>query len=76
MANEGGTSAERTISFVMRLIVALIIPVWGLVMLGLGLRAGELWWIASGAVVLAIGAVLFCGSSLVGAFIPGGRKFG
>lgn len=45
-------------------------------MLGLGLRAGELWWIASGAVVLAIGAVLFCESSLVGAFIPGGRKFG
>lgn len=26
MANEGGTSAERTISFVMRLLVALIIP--------------------------------------------------
>jgi len=38
MANEGGTSVERTISFVTRLLVALVIPVWGLVMLGLGLK--------------------------------------
>jgi hypothetical protein len=43
MANEGGTPAKRTISFVMRLIVALIIPAWGVVMLALALRAGE-WW--------------------------------
>jgi hypothetical protein len=56
--------------------VALVIPVWGLVMLGLGLEWGEGWWIASGAVVLAIGAVLFCRSSLVAALIPGGRRFG
>jgi hypothetical protein len=76
MANEGGTSIERTISFVLRLVVSLIIPAWGLVMLVLGLMWSSGWWIATGAVVLAIGVISLGGSSLVTPFIPGGRKFG
>lgn len=54
----------------MRLVVALIMPVWGVVMLAIGLRAGAGWWIATGAGVVAISAVLFRGSSLMSAF-PG-----
>jgi hypothetical protein len=63
MANEGGTNPERAISFTLRLIVSLIIPLWGLIMLVLGLLHGEAWWIASGGIVLAIGAIFLCGSS-------------
>ncbi len=75
-ANEGGSFVERTISFVLRLTVSLIIPAWGVVMLVLGLMGGIGWWIATGAVVFAIGVVFLSGSSLVTPFIPGGRKFG
>ena len=41
MANEGGSSAERAISFIVRLVVSLIIPAWGVVMLAPGLKSGE-----------------------------------
>jgi hypothetical protein len=76
MANEAGTSAQRGVNFLMRLLVSLILPVWGLAMLILGIRWSDGWWIAAGAVVLVIGIVLSAGSSLFNCFIPGGRKFG
>ena len=41
MANEGGSSAERAISFIVRLVVSLIIPAWGVVMRAPGLKSGE-----------------------------------
>jgi hypothetical protein len=51
-------------SMLMRLGVSLVMPVWGLIMLVLGLRDGSLWWIGCGAVVGAIGLLLFVGSPL------------
>jgi hypothetical protein len=68
MANEGSSRTERTISFVMRLIVSLALPVWGLIMLALGVVWGMGWWMAAGLVVFAIGAVLFAGNPLVSLF--------
>jgi hypothetical protein len=65
MANEGSSKAERMASFIIRLVVSLLLPAWGLVMVVLGVTWGIGWWIATGLVVLAIGVVLFAGSSLV-----------
>jgi uncharacterized membrane protein YgdD (TMEM256/DUF423 family) len=73
MANEGGKPLERAISFAMRLVVSLILPAWGVVMVALGAMRGEGWWIATGVVVFAIGAVLFAGSSLITALL-GSRR--
>lgn len=74
MANEGSSRPERTVSFVMRLLVSLMLPGWGLAMIVVGLTDGNRWWIASGAVVFAIGVIFFAGSSLVSPFL-GGRRF-
>jgi hypothetical protein len=40
-------------------------------MIVLGVASGIGWWIATGLVVLAIGVVLFAGSSLVTPFLGG-----
>lgn len=74
MANEGSSQTERAISFVMRLIVSLLLPGWGVVMIILGLTDGSGWWVITGLTVLAIGVVLFAGSSLVSPYL-GGRRF-
>jgi Flp pilus assembly protein protease CpaA len=71
MANEGSSGVERTVSFIIRLVVSLLLPAWGLVMIVLGVASGIGWWIATGLVVLAIGVVLFAGSSLVTPFLGG-----
>jgi hypothetical protein len=76
MVNEGGSFAQRTFSFVMRLLVSLVLPAWGLTMIVLGACSAAGWWIATGVVVLAIGAIFFAGSSLITPFLPGGRRFG
>ncbi len=76
MVNEGGSFAQRTFSFVMGLLVSLVLPVWGLAMIGLGARSADGWWIATGIVVLAIGCIFFAGSSLITPFLLGARKFG
>ncbi len=73
MANEGSSPIERTVSFVLRLMVSLLLPGWGLAMIVLGLMWGMFWWIATGVVVLAIGVVFFAGSSLVTPYL-GGRR--
>jgi hypothetical protein len=75
MANEGSSPLNRTISFVLRPLVGLLLPIWGLVIIILGVIAGMGWWIATGTVVLAIGIVRLAGSSLVTPFL-GGRTFG
>ena len=36
MANEGSSKAERTVSFIIRLVVSLMLPAWGLTMIVLG----------------------------------------
>ncbi len=71
MANEGSSKAELVASFIIRLVVSLLLPVWGLIMIVLGVTWGMGWWIATGLVVLAIGVALFAGSSLVTPFLGG-----
>jgi hypothetical protein len=73
MANEGSSAAESAVSFVMRLLVCLALPLWGLAMIGMGVADGNDWWIATGGVVLAVGVVFFAGSSLVSPMIGGHR---
>jgi hypothetical protein len=65
MAEEGSSTAKRTVSIVIRAMVFLMLPLWGLAMIGVGVADSNVWWIATGAVVVAIGVVLFAGSSLV-----------
>jgi hypothetical protein len=74
MANEGSSAIERTVSFVLRLLVSLLLPGWGLAMIVMGAMWGMFWWIATGLVVLAIGVVFFAGSSLITPYL-GGRRF-
>ncbi len=76
MANQGGSLTDRSVSFVLRLLVSLILPAWGLAMLAIGIVWGMGWWIATGVAVIVVSIILFCGSSLVTSFLPGGRKFG
>ena len=71
MANEGSSPIEKTFSFVMRLIVSLLLPGWGLAMILLGLMWGMFWWIAAGLVVLVIGVVFLAGSPLVTPYLGG-----
>jgi hypothetical protein len=71
MANEGSSKVERMASFIIRLVVSLLLPVRGLIMIVLGVTPGMGWWIATGLVVLAIGVVLFAGSSLATPFLGG-----
>jgi hypothetical protein len=73
MANEGSSPIEKTFSFVMRLIVSLLLPGWGLAMIVLGLTWGVFWWTATSLVVLAIGVVFLAGSPLVTPYL-GGRR--
>jgi len=46
----------------MRLMVSLILPLWGIVLTVLGIKDGSAWWIASGVAIGAAGAVTFIGS--------------
>jgi hypothetical protein len=71
MANERASTSEGAIGFVMRLLVSLALPVWGLATIGVGVADSNGWWIATGAVVQAIGVLLFAVSSLVSPPIGG-----
>ena len=57
------------VNLTLRLLTSLVIPGWGLVTLGLGLREGSGWWIATGAVIALIGAILLIGSPVVRRFL-------
>ena len=48
MANEESSRVERMASFIIRLVVSLLLPVWGLIMIVLGVTWGIGWWIATG----------------------------
>jgi hypothetical protein len=56
--------AEYAASIVMRLLVSLALPAWGLVMLVIGIRNFSGWWIGCGLVVGAIGLLFMVGSPL------------
>ena len=73
MANEGANPVERAVSFDMRLAVSLVVPAWGAFMILIGARHGQGWWIATGAVVFAIGIIFMGGSSIVTPFLPRSR---
>ena len=74
MANEGSSTSERTVGFLMRLLISLVLPAWGVAMIVLGVMRANGWWVASGVAVLAVGVVFFAGSSLISPFL-GGRRF-
>lgn len=56
--------AEHAASIVMRFLVSLALPVWGLVMLVLGITYVSGWWIGCGVVVGAIGILFLVGSPI------------
>jgi hypothetical protein len=56
-------------SLAMRLLTSLVIMGWGLVTLGVGLREGSGWWLATGAVIALFGAMVLIGSPLVRRFL-------
>jgi hypothetical protein len=47
-------------SFIIRLVVSLLLPAWGLMMIVLGVTWGMGWWIATGLVAPAIGVRSVC----------------
>ena len=57
--------SQTTASLVMRLIVSLILPLWGLIILALGIRHLYLWWILTGGAILVVGAISFIGTPFV-----------
>lgn len=61
--------AERAVSFVMRLLVSLVLPLWGLAMLALGIKSRSPWWIGCGAVVAGIGLLMLAGSPFLDSFL-------
>ena len=56
--------AEKAVSFLMRLAVSAVLPLWGLAMLVLGIEGQSLWWFGTGAVVGGIGLLMLAGSPL------------
>jgi hypothetical protein len=63
--------AEKGASFLMRLFVSMVLPLWGLAMLVLGIQSGSLWWIGCGLVVGGIGALMLAGSPLTDSILRG-----
>ena len=56
---------EATVSFVARMVISLVLPVWGLAMLILGVAWASPWWIICGAVTAGIGLILAVGNPYV-----------
>lgn len=56
--------AENLMSALMRFGVSLIMPLWGLIMLLLGISYRAPWWIGCGVVVGAIGILFLVGNPL------------
>jgi len=54
--------AERAVSALMRLGISAVLPLWGLIMLVLGVEYRSLWWLGTGVVVGAIGILFLAGS--------------
>ena len=56
---------ESAVSAVARMVISLILPLWGLGMIILGLSWMSPWWIACGAVTGAVGLILAVGNPLI-----------
>jgi len=61
---ERAKRAERAVSILVRLMVSLVLPVWGLAMLALGVKNASVWWIGCGLAVGAVGLLFLVGSPL------------
>jgi hypothetical protein len=57
--------AEKAVSFVMRLLVSMVLPLWGLAMLFLGVEWRSVWWIGCGVAVGGVGLLMLAGSPLL-----------
>lgn len=55
--------------FVLRMVISLALPVWGAVMIGMGLAWRSAWWSSCGLVVLVIGLVLAVGNPLADRYL-------
>jgi len=53
---------ERSVSFLMRLLVSMVLPLWGLAMLVLGIEWRSVWWIGCGVAVGGVGLLMLAGS--------------
>lgn len=62
---------QDTVGFIVRSLVSLILPAWGIALITLGAEYGSAWWIASGVAIGAAGLIIFIGSPLLGL---GGRE--
>ena len=62
---DGQEKIEATVSFVARMVISLILPLWGLAMLILGVVWLSPWWIICGAVTAGVGLILAVGNPLV-----------
>jgi len=56
--------AERAMSFLARLGISAILPLWALIMIVLGIVDRSAWWLGTGVVVGAIGLLFMAGSPL------------
>lgn len=56
---------EATVSFVARMVISAVLPVWGFAMLILGVARLSPWWIICGAVTAGVGLVLAVGNPLI-----------
>ena len=61
--------AEKAVSFMMRLFVSLLLPLWGFAMLVLGVQWGSLWWIGCGLATGGVGILMLAGSPLTDALL-------
>jgi len=67
-----GEKTEHALSVVIRFLISLALPLWGLAILVLGIVHGLGWWIVTGLVVVAIGVLLLAGNPLAEAVL--GRR--
>ena len=63
--------AENAVSILMRLVISLALPMWGLAMLLLGIGHRSPWWIGCGLATGAIGLLFFVGSPLTDPIFQG-----
>lgn len=52
------------VDFVLRMVISLALPVWGAVMIALGVAWSSRWWMGCGALVLVVGLLLAVGNPL------------
>jgi hypothetical protein len=57
--------AEKAVSFLMRLLVSMVLPLWGVAMLVLGIEWRSVWWIGCGVAVGGVGLLMLAGSPLL-----------